>query len=106
LASELNREFPLDTIVPHSYLPESHAEVALQRGDPAKALDLLQAATPYEMGKQLLTALTLLPAYERGRGHFQAYNGCAAALEFQKIIEHSGLVLNSPLGPLCLCTRD
>jgi len=100
LINQLNREFPLDTILQHNYLPEIHAEIALRGGDPAKAIDLLQAAAPYEMGQSFLPILTLLPVYERGRAYLQAGNGSAAAAEFQKVIDRPGYLLNSPLGPL------
>ena len=100
LINQLNREFPLDTIVQDNYLPEIRAEIALQRGDPAKAVDLLQAAAPYEMGQSFLPVLNLLPIYERGRAFLQAQDGSAAAREFQKIVDHPGYILNSPLGLL------
>ena len=97
LINELNREHPLDTIVQHDYLPEIRATIDLQHGDPAKAIDLLQAATPYEMGQIFLTQLTLMPAYVRGTAYLQAHNGNAAALEFQKIIDHRTYLFNSPI---------
>ncbi len=98
---EFNKEFPLDTIVQDNYLPEIRAEIALQRRESEKAIDLLQAAVPYEMGSPfVLTDLILLPAYERGRAFLQAHNGNAAAIEFQKIVDRPGYVLNSPLAPL------
>jgi tetratricopeptide (TPR) repeat protein/predicted Ser/Thr protein kinase len=100
LVAGLDREYPLDTLVQRNYLPEIRAEIALQRGDPAKALDLLQAATPYEMGGTFLSALQFLPAYERGRAYLQAHNGTAAAAEFRKLIDHPGMLLNSPAMPV------
>jgi tetratricopeptide (TPR) repeat protein len=100
LAVDLDREFPLDTIVQHNYLPEIRAEIVLQRGDPARALDLLQAATAYEMGQTFLPVLGFFPIYERGRAYLQTHNGTAAAAEFQKIIDHPGYVLNSPVTPV------
>jgi predicted Ser/Thr protein kinase len=100
LASELNQQFPLDTIVQRNYRPEISAAIALQHNDPAKAIDVLQASTPYEMGQSFLAVLALAPAYLRGRAHLQAHNGAAAATEFQKITGHPGLLLNSPLRPV------
>jgi tetratricopeptide (TPR) repeat protein len=100
LVLNLDREYPLDTIVQHNYLPEIRADIALQRGDPARALDLLQAAAPYDLGQSFLSVLALSPTYERGRAFLQAHNGPAAAAEFRKIIGHPGIVLNSPVTPV------
>jgi tetratricopeptide (TPR) repeat protein len=100
LVNEFNREYPLDTIAQRNYLPEIRAAIALQQGEPAKAIDLLQAALPYEMGQSFLVQLTLMPAYLRGKAYLQAHNGSAAAAEFQKLINHPGYLLNSPLAPL------
>jgi hypothetical protein len=52
------------------------------------------------MGQSFLPVLNLLPIYERGRAFLQAHDGSAAAGEFQKIVDHPGYILNSPLGPL------
>jgi len=100
LASELNRDHPLDTIVQNHYLPAIRAELALQHGDAAKGLDSLQAAAPYEMAQTNSNILILFPAYVRGRAYLQARNGTAAAAEFQKIVDHPGLMVNSPVGAL------
>jgi tetratricopeptide (TPR) repeat protein len=99
LVLNLDREYPLDTLVQRNYLPEIRAEIALRGGDPAKAVDLLQAATPYEMGTTVLPVLGFLPAYERGRAYLQAHNGTAAAAEFQKLIDHPDALLNAPVIP-------
>ena len=100
LIDELNRNFPLDTVVQDLALPEIRAETELRRGDAAKALNLLQATTPYEMGVPYYTILSLFPIYEHGEAYLQAHNGTAAAAEFQKIIDHPGVLGNSPLAPL------
>ena len=100
LANELNREYPLDTFVQSQYLPAMRAEMALHRGDAAKALDLLQAAAPYEMGQATNNILILFPVYVRGRAYLKARNGTSAAAEFQKIINNPGLMVTSPVTPL------
>jgi ATP/maltotriose-dependent transcriptional regulator MalT len=100
LASELNRDHLLDTIVQNHYLPAIGAELALQHGDAARALDSLQAAAPYEMAQTNSNILNLFPVYVRGRAYLQARNGSAAATEFQKIVDHPGLTVNSPVGAL------
>jgi serine/threonine protein kinase/Flp pilus assembly protein TadD len=100
LIDELNRNFPLDTVVQDLSLPEIRAQTELRHGDPAKAINLLQATTPYEMGETYYTVLSLFPVYEHGEAYLQAYNGAAAVAEFQKIIDHPGVLQNSPLAPL------
>jgi hypothetical protein len=100
LAANLDLEFPLDTLVQRNYLPEIRAEIALHHGDAAKAIDLLQAAIPYDTVQTNNNDLILVPPYERGRAYLQAHNGSAAAAEFQKVLDHPGLVFNSPIGPL------
>ncbi len=83
LATELDKRFPLNTVVQHYWLPTIRAAVALTRKDAKKAVELLSAITPYELG-----ALWLIPIYERGRAYLMLHDGSAAAAEFQKIIDH------------------
>jgi outer membrane protein assembly factor BamD (BamD/ComL family) len=52
------------------------------------------------MGETYYTVLSLFPVYEHGEAYLQAYNGAAAVAEFQKIIDHPGVLQNSPLAPL------
>ena len=73
---------------------EIRAELALQHGDAAKALDSLQAAAPYEMAQPNSNILILFPVYVRGRAYLHT------ATEFQKIVDHPSLMVNSPVGAL------
>ena len=102
LAEDLAKHFPEDTIVQIEYLPTIRAELALKRNDHAKALDTLEAAAPYEMGLAGGTSFStnLYPVYVRGEAYLAAHQGGQAATEFQKIIDHSGVVLNEPIGAL------
>src|SRR5207253_1402769 len=84
------------TIVRSSYLPTIHAQLALIRNDSSKAIEVLQAATPYELG---LISL-LYPVYVRGEAYLAAHQGGGAAAEFQKILEHRGIVQSEPIGAL------
>jgi len=95
LATELDKRFPLNTVVQHYWLPTIRAAVALTRKDAKKAVELLSAITPYELG-----ALWLIPIYERGRAYLMLHDGSAAAAEFQKIIDHPGIVEKSVVGAL------
>jgi eukaryotic-like serine/threonine-protein kinase len=99
LASDLSKRFAEDTLVQSLYLPMIQAAVVSQSGDDAgKALAALAATEPYEFGGPLDIALD--PVYLRGQAYLDAKLGSAAAGEFQKIIDHSGLVLNEPIGSL------
>ncbi len=95
LADDLGTRFPEDTLVRVAYLPTLHAQIALNRGDSANAIGVLQAAIPYELG-----AASLYPAYLRGEAYLAAHQGREAAVEFQKILDHRGIVLNDPVGGL------
>jgi eukaryotic-like serine/threonine-protein kinase len=96
LADELNRRFPEDTFVQLYYLPAIRGALALKRGDSTSAIRELAVVTPHEFG----VAGGLFAIYIRGLAYLQAGDGYRAAIEFQKIIDHPGVVLNSPIGPL------
>jgi len=98
LADDLGRQFPEDTIVQFKYLPTLHAQLALTQNDAPKAMLSLQAAGPYELGN--VGAGALFPVYVCGRAYLAANQGAQAAVEFQKIIDHRGVVINSPIGAL------
>jgi eukaryotic-like serine/threonine-protein kinase len=96
LTDDLGKRFPEDTVVQFAYLPTLNAHIALNHNDPSKAIEILQAAVPYELGR----AASLYPAYVRGQAFLAARQGSEAAAEFQKILDHRGIVLNAPIGAL------
>jgi class 3 adenylate cyclase/Flp pilus assembly protein TadD len=96
LANDLDKRFPEDTIVQFNYLPTIRARLALNRNDSSKAVHALQTAAPYELG----LAGGLYPVYVRGEAYLAAHQGSEAAAEFQKILDHRGIVLNEPIGAL------
>lgn len=106
IEADLERAYPQDTSVQFSYLPALTALGALNEGDPAKALEMTQAATPYELALPATAFFTgaffgaLYPVYVRGLAYSEL--GCPreAATEFRKILDHPGLVLNDPIGPM------
>jgi Tfp pilus assembly protein PilF len=101
LADSLNQGFPQSTILQGYWLPAIHSATALNEKDPARALQALQTANAYELGQSdPLQFGMLYPIYLRGQAYLLAHNGKAAAAEFQKIIDHRGVVLNFPLGAL------
>ena len=107
LTEDLSRRFPEDTRVQFTYAPTLHALLALNHSQPAKAVELLQTTSPYELGipteggsEFLLGAGNLYPAYVRGLAYLAARQGTEAAAEFQKILDHRGVVVSDPIGAL------
>jgi eukaryotic-like serine/threonine-protein kinase len=98
LADDLVKSFPEDTIVQLNYLPTMHAQLALSREDASKAIVFLDAAAPYELGD--VAGGALYPVYVRGEAYLAKHQGREAAAEFQKILDHRGIVLNQPIGAL------
>jgi eukaryotic-like serine/threonine-protein kinase len=98
LEEDLAKRFPEDTIVQFNYLPAIRA-VPAREAD--KAIETLGAAAPYELAETNETVnFALYPVYFRGVVYLAAKQGGAAASEFQKIIDHPGLVVNEPIGAL------
>jgi eukaryotic-like serine/threonine-protein kinase len=103
LAQDLNKRYPLDTQVQALWLPAIRAQVALGKKKPAEALSDLQPATPpIEYGQiPFVTNISCLyPTYIRGEAYLAAGQGKEAAGEFQKVIDHSGIVWNCWTGAL------
>ncbi len=101
LAVELDKTYPQDTLVQRNWLPSIRAAVAMERKDPNRAIELLKDASAIELG-QATSALTifLCPVYVRGEAYLMLHDGNAAATEFQKFIDHRGIVVNFPWGAL------
>ena len=100
LAAALNQTFPLDTLAQRYWLPTIRAALELQRGSPKQAIELLHVTSPYELSTPMPLKIVLYPVYIRGQAYLMQHNGTAAAEEFQKFIDHRGLVANFPLGVL------
>jgi tetratricopeptide (TPR) repeat protein len=100
LAAELDNTFPLDTVVQRYWLPTIRAGVALERKDPNRAIELLKAASTVELGLPTNLVVSMCPAYVRGEAYLMLHDGNRAAAEFQKFIDHRGLVWNFPWGAL------
>ncbi len=96
LGDDLGKRFPKDTVVQSVWLPTIHAQIETGRKNPARSIELLQAAAPYELG----TLSGLYPVYVRGEAYLAAHQGNEAAAEFQKIHDHRGVVFNEPIGVL------
>jgi tetratricopeptide (TPR) repeat protein/class 3 adenylate cyclase len=100
LAAELDKMFPLDTLVQRYWLPSIRAAIALQRKDPNRAVELLKGASTIELADPTSVTVSLCPVYLRGEAYLMLHDGNAAAAEFQKFIDHRGLVANFPWGAL------
>jgi eukaryotic-like serine/threonine-protein kinase len=104
LTNELETKFPGDTGVQSNYLPTIRAKLALAAGNPRAAIEALEAAAPYEITEPTESTLygwgALYPVYVRGESYLAARDGNRAAGEFQKILDHRGLVLYEPIGAL------
>jgi tetratricopeptide (TPR) repeat protein len=102
LAQDLEKRFPLDTQMQSLWLPAIQGQLALDRKNPASALTTLQAGSAIELAQILfLNNLSCFyPTYVRGEAYLAAGQGSAAAAEFQKILDHSGIVWNCWTGSL------
>src|SRR6266853_6786284 len=103
LAQDLGKRYPVDTQMQSLWLPAIQAQLALDRKNPTAAVNDLQAATsPLELGQISFVAniSCLYPTYVRGEAYLAAGQGSAAATEFQKILDHSGIVWNCWTGAL------
>ena len=102
LALGLGKRYPLDTQMQSLWLPAIQAQLALDNKNPTTALTALQAASPVEFGSIgfLNNASCLYHVYIRGEAYLAAGQGTAAAAEFQKILDHSGIVWNCWTGAL------
>jgi serine/threonine protein kinase/tetratricopeptide (TPR) repeat protein len=103
LTDDLGKRFPEDAIVQFNYLPTLRAKLALSKGNFSEAIESLRAAMPYELGQTTGSTYgwtALYPVYARGEAYLAARQGSEAAAEFQKILDHRGIVLNEPIGAL------
>jgi len=91
-ADELSKRFPTDAFVNSVWVPSIRGEIEINRGNPGKAIELLQAASPYEFG----FFPRMLPTYVRGQAYLRARQGKEAAAEFQKVLDHRGSCQTSP----------
>ncbi len=92
LADELSRRFPLHTYINSVWVPSIRAQIEIDRGNPAKAIELLRAPSPYEFG----WASRVTPNYVRGLAYLKARQGLEAASEFQKVLDHPGICQTAP----------
>lgn len=97
-AVALAKRFPDDTVVQTNFLPTLRALLALKRNDTSGAITALKVADPYELGH--IDIGSLYPVFVRGKAYLAAKQPRAAMAEFQKILDHPGIVVNEPIGAL------
>jgi len=101
ISQKLQKDSPSKTTLNRYWLPTISAAIEIKEGRPDRAIAVLEPALPYELaGEDLLYSGPLYPAYLRGQAYLMMHNGPAAAAEFQKLLDHRGIVLNYPLGAL------
>jgi tetratricopeptide (TPR) repeat protein/tRNA A-37 threonylcarbamoyl transferase component Bud32 len=103
MADELEAQNPVNTKIVGYWLPTVRAAIEINRQNPSKAIEILQIAVPLELGAtDFLPQVgeTLYPVYVRGQAYLALRNGSAAAAEFQKFVDHRGVVVNCPLSAL------
>jgi tetratricopeptide (TPR) repeat protein len=99
LAEDLAKRFPEDTSVQFNYLPTIRGSIALVQNAASKTIEELRTASPYELGT-LPGELSLMPVYIRAQAYLAENDGGAAAAEFQKILDHRGIVVTEAIGAL------
>ncbi len=100
IVAELERNFAQGTMVQHYWVPTIRAALELNRHNPSRALEFLKATDAYEFASPVDLRIMLYPTFLRGQAFLMQANGVAAATEFEKVIDHPGLLGNSPLGPV------
>jgi eukaryotic-like serine/threonine-protein kinase len=102
LAQDLGKRFPLDTQIQLLWLPSIKAQLAMDGKNPTDALSHLQAASPIEFGSisSARSISCLYQVYMRGNAYLAAGEGSPAGAEFQKILDHNGIVWNCWTGAL------
>jgi DNA-binding winged helix-turn-helix (wHTH) protein/tetratricopeptide (TPR) repeat protein len=106
LVTELERDYPNNSVLTVYRLPSIEAAIVLSEGKPRQALDLLETAKSNELGQPTPSGFApLYPPYLRGQAYLALHDGAAAAVEFQKILDAKGVALNSPLAALARLQR-
>ncbi|MGB6840525.1 MAG: protein kinase [Candidatus Sulfotelmatobacter sp.] len=103
LADDLAGKFPFNTVINRYWLPTIYASIELQRGNPAKAVELLQTTAQYELGSplpQFEVGGSLYPVYIRGQAYLLLHQGAEAVGEFHKFLDQRGVAVNCPLAAL------
>ena len=98
LADSIDRAAPSDTVIQHYCLPTIRAAMKLAANDPGEAVEILRATERYEMSEAAFNCV--YPAYIRGLAYLQMHQGRQATQEFQKLLDHPGIVGRNVIGAL------
>jgi hypothetical protein len=99
LVQQLEKTDPLNTMLHVYWLPTMRGSAELAQGHADRAIGVLEETTPYDLAGVLPLGI-LYPVYVRGQAYLQLHNGTAAAAEFQKLIDHPGIVQNFVIGSI------
>jgi tetratricopeptide (TPR) repeat protein len=94
--TNLAKEFPNDTMLKSVWIPIAHSIVEMRSDNPAKAIEVLESARPYELGAGP-NSCSYWANYVRGEVYLRARDGRKAAAEYQRILDHRGVDPASPL---------
>ena len=102
LEQDLNKRFPVDTIVQSYWIPDANAQLAFNSKDDARAIELLETTRPLDLAiaNTGVTLANMTAVYLRGEAYRAEGRGREAAAEYQKILDHRGVVVAGPVGPL------
>ena len=103
MAANLAQLFPNNSVTNSYWLPAIRAAIEINRGNPARAVEILQVSVPYELGypdPQVEVGKFLYPVYLRGQAYLLMHRGNEAATEYKKFLDHRSIVENCPLGVL------
>lgn len=102
IVDDLSARYVSDTVIQKAWLPTIVAQLELLGQNPAKAIETLEPAKPFERGQLIgnLSSACLVPIYLRGEAYLSAGQGLQALAEFQKIQDSKGVVVNCWAGPL------
>jgi DNA-binding winged helix-turn-helix (wHTH) protein/tetratricopeptide (TPR) repeat protein len=98
LIDDMDRRFPQDFFLKTAWLPMARAALEMHRGRPGRAVELLETAQRTELG----TMTALWPAYLRGRAHLDHGQPTEALAEFQKILDHKGVLAPKDFNPAAM----
>src|SRR5260370_24921618 len=103
MADDSSGRLPPDQWRNGYWLHTIRAGIEIQQRTPARAVELLHAALPYELGlpnPQFEVGGLLYPVYIRGQAYLELHRGYEAAAEFQKLLAHRNITQNGPIGVL------
>jgi tetratricopeptide (TPR) repeat protein len=98
----INQKSPLNTLVQNYELPAIRAVLRLNAKDSAGAIEVLRPALKYDLAFEEEGFNSLYPAYFRGLAYLQIGDGRNAAVEFQKLLDHPGIIEREVDGALAL----